>query len=145
MTQQLQAHLAATTKSVSPLGAFVAKTVFRWLPPAGILPLASGTGLAGFDVATFFTGKAWNQHLEWPAPIYMEGGRVEALVREAVKFPPIDLDDKEMLWLYSVRQNIRALDEGNRVQPYAVFANANIPFLGEPRFDRSHANYSNFV
>jgi len=145
MREQLSAHLDLLTKTVSPLGTFAATTRFRWLPPAGIVPLSSSTGAAGFEVAAFFTGKTWNQHRTWPQPIYMEGGRLETLLRMSAQYPPIDLDDQEMLRLYSVRQNLRALHEGKSVQPYAVFTNANLPFYGEPRFDREHWNYANFA
>jgi hypothetical protein len=144
MREQFRGQLDGIRQG-SSLGTYQARTAFRWLPPAGLVPLASGSGATGFDTASFFTGKTWNRHQNWPAPIYMEGGMVETLLRVSAQNPPVDLDDPEMVWLYSVRENIRALDAGRSVQPYAVFANANLPFFGEPRFDRAHANYSNVL
>jgi hypothetical protein len=70
---------------------------------------------------------------------------VETLLRESARYPPVDLQNEEMIWLYAVRENQRALDTGINVQPYVVFANANLTFYGEPRLDRAHWNYSNFV
>ncbi|HEX3527310.1 MAG TPA: hypothetical protein VH988_09605 [Thermoanaerobaculia bacterium] len=153
MVQQFREQLDSILKTASPLGTFRAKTSFRWLPPAGIVPVADGTGAAGFAVDTFFSGKTWNRHRTWTNPIYMESGRLEALLRAAAHYPPIDLDDKEMLWLYSVRRITRAPSRtlsralfGARAAPtYAVFANANLPFYGEPRFDREHWSYANFL
>jgi hypothetical protein len=144
MREQFRAQLEVIREG-SSLGSYQAKTAFRWLPPAGLVPLSSGSGATGFDAGNFFTGKTWNLHPHWPAPIYMEGGMVETLLRVSAQYPPVDLDDKEMVWLYSVRENIRALATGHTVQPYLVFANANLPFFGEPRFDRAHANYSNLL
>lgn len=141
MREQFRAQL----QSIAPSSAYVASTNFRWLPPAGLLPLTSGSGATGFSADTFFTGKTWNRHTKWPAPVYMEGGMLESLFRLSSQYPPIDLQDKEMIWLYSVRENMRALHTGTAVQPVAVFTNANLPFHGEPRFDRAHWNYANFV
>jgi hypothetical protein len=144
MREQFRAQLDVVRQG-SSLTTYQARTAFRWLPPAGLVPLSSGSGATGFDAASFFTGKTWNLHPHWPAPIYMEGGMVETLLRTSAQYPPADLDDAELVWLYSVRQNIRTLDTGSSVQPYVVFANANLPFFGEPRFDRAHANYSNLL
>jgi hypothetical protein len=141
MREQFRMHLDTIARSTT----YTAMTNFRWVPPAGFVPLASGSGATGFDVQSFFSGKTWNRHATWPNPVYMEGGMVEALLRESSRYPPVDLQSTEMIWLYSVRENFRALDTGGNVQPYTVFANANLPFYGEPRLDRAHWNYSNFV
>jgi hypothetical protein len=141
MREQFRMHLQTISRSVS----YTASTDFRWLPPADLIPLASSSGATGFDAPVFFTGKTWNRHANWPAPVYMEGGMLEPLLRMSAQHPPVDLQDKEMIWLYSVRENLRALHTGGNVQPVAVFANANLPFFGEPRFDRAHWNYSNYM
>jgi hypothetical protein len=141
MREQFRMHLQTIAGSAS----YTAATNFRWLPPADVIPLSSSSGATGFDANTFFTGKTWNRHATWPAPIYMEGGMLEPLLRVSVRFPPVDLQDEEMIWLYSVRENVRALHAGSTVQPVAVFANGNLPFFGEPRFDRAHWNHSNYM
>jgi hypothetical protein len=141
MREQFRMQLQSITAS----NAYTATTNFRWLPPAGVVPLASATGATGFNVDAFFTGKTWNRHPGWPAPIYMEGAMLEPLLRLSAQYPPVDLEQKEMIWLYSPRENLRALHTGGNVQPVTVFANANLPFFGEPRFDRAHWNYSNYL
>lgn len=146
MILQFQQQLAAKVQeTIGTLAGIQAKSFLRWMPPAGLVPIAAGNGSTGFDVHTFFTGKTWNLHQGWTSPIYIEGGAVEPLLRQSPQYPPIDLDDREMVWLYWVHENIRALHTGSAVKPYVVFTNANLPFAGEPRFDRSHANYSNFL
>lgn len=141
MREQFRMQLQSITGSAL----YQARTNFRWLPPAGLVPLAGPAAGNGFNVDAFFSGKTWNRHVSWPAPVYMEGGMLEPLLRLSAQYPPVDLQDKEMIWLYSVRENIRALHTGGTVQPVAVFANANLPFFGEPRFDRAHWNYSNYL
>ncbi|HYI13093.1 MAG TPA: hypothetical protein VEK57_28865 [Thermoanaerobaculia bacterium] len=141
MREQFRMHLGTIATSTT----YSAMTNFRWLPPAGLVPLSSSSGAAGFDVQNFFDGKTWNRHITWPSPVYMEGGMVESLLRESSRHPPVDLEDEEMIWLYSVRENMRALHTGQTVQPYVVFANANLPYYGEARIHRAHVNYANFV
>ncbi len=145
MRDQFKEHLRAVLDVASTPANVQASDSFRYLPPAGLVPLASAANPRAFVVTSFFQGKTWNSHANWPQPVYMEGGMLEALLRDSAKYPPVDLQDPEMIWLYSVRQNIVALNTSGSIQPYVVFANAGMPFFGEPRFDRSHFNYANFV
>jgi len=135
MLQQFQAHLTGIPLST----AFQAADVFRHLPPAGLVPITKSNGGSGFDYLKFFGGKTYR------SPVYVEGGAVEPLLRIASRYPPVDLLDHEMIWLYNVRGNIQAAQAANAVQPVLLFANANVPFCGEARFDLSHAYYANFV
>ncbi|HEX7831709.1 MAG TPA: hypothetical protein VF787_18790 [Thermoanaerobaculia bacterium] len=111
-----------------------ARNVFRFLPPAGFLPVSNG-GTIRFEAETFFSGKAHNK------PLYIEAADVEAILRESVHYPPVDLEDDEMVRLYLVHEN--------RVAPrsthYVLFANANLPYHANARFNRSHFSFSNFV
>jgi hypothetical protein len=76
----------------------------------------------------------------------MEGARVGALVRHASAFAAHDLDSKQMLWLYFVRQNAKAIaDLAETSRFYMIFASGHVPFAGEARFDISLWNYSNYV
>ena len=77
----------------------------------------------------------------------MEGARLERLIRTSFLYPPIDLSNKEMLWLYQVRENQQAIDAGSSTPPklYMVFANGHIPFQGEAQYDLNYWNYANFV
>jgi hypothetical protein len=119
---------------------FVARNEFRWLPPVGLLPLAKNGETTGFSYTQFFSGKTYRP------PTYIEGGMTETLIRQAITSPPINLNDPEMIWLYSIRENIQTVHGGSAtVQPAMIFANANVDFFGEARFDRSHFDYSNFI
>lgn len=129
---------------------------FRYLPPAGFLPVSSGA-VRRFDPATFFAGKTTS------VPWYIEAGDVEAILREAVHYPPVDLEDPELVWIYLVRENrASSIDLGEAapdpfgiqstaraksfgVPHYVLFANANVPFFGNSRFNRSHFDFANFV
>jgi hypothetical protein len=83
----------------------------------------------------------------------MEGARVGALVRLACTFAAHDLeteeipnDPKQMLWLYRVRENAKAIDEGSSAtRDYMIFTSGHVPFAGEARYDISLWNYSNYV
>ena len=139
MREQFDDHLGDLEDSVgSP--ALRARDHFRFLPPVGLLP-ESRPGAVRFDFRQFFDGKTFSE------PVYIEGGDLKTLLREAVHYPPIDLHDPEMVWLYYVRENRQTVADGGAGIPRGcvVFANANLPFHGEPRFDRSHYNYSNYL
>jgi hypothetical protein len=141
-----------------------ARRFFRFLPPAAFLPVSSGA-TKRFDYLTFFSGKTCSQ------PWYIEGGDVEAILRESVHYPPVDLDEPQMVWIYFVREN-RAPRSGGElpilsfadlapvdvtarfalpafpvfddVPQYVLFANGNVPFFGHTRFHRSYFDFSNF-
>ena len=118
----------------------VATDYFRYLPPAGLLPLTGIKGSRGMDYLRFFGGLKWNP------PFFMEGVKLESLIRSSFSYPPIDSSTKKLIWLYWVRENIQTINTNtsNFPQAYLVFANGYIPYQGDARFDLSHANYSNF-
>jgi hypothetical protein len=115
-----------------------ANTSMRYLPPAAVIPTADSLN-GGFDYTLFFDQKTYNE------PVFIEGGMVEPLLRISAQYPPVDLQNPEMVWLYWVRENMQAAQTGGGVQTALIFANADLPFFGEPRFDRSHWNYSNYI
>jgi hypothetical protein len=120
---------------------FVANQNFRYLPPVGIIPEVLGTRRNGFDYRTFFTGVTYRE------PVYIEGARVEPLIRQAVRYTALDLTSGEMLWLHYVRENRQAIDRGktNAPQSYLIFSSGHAPFFGEARFDVARWNYSNYA
>ncbi|APR76893.1 Hypothetical protein A7982_02240 [Minicystis rosea] len=138
MLLQFQDHLDALADGVpEPI---VAKDHFDYLPPAGVMPLGGTPGFRGFLPSVFFQG------LKIRDPIYIEGARVEALLRRALRFPPMKVPSEEMLWVYHVRENAYKADghDGARVQPYAIFASGQIPYAGEAVFDVAHWDYASF-
>jgi hypothetical protein len=135
----------------SELEKMKATSYFRYLPPAGILPLAAKKGSQGIKLVNFASGltlrdKAILEILAFPDRIFMEGAKLGPLLREAAKYPPIDLKSRELIWTYLVRENIQAIDEQppKLFQPYLVFTNGQMPFAGDARFDLSYWAYSNY-
>jgi hypothetical protein len=142
---QFQTHLA---ELVAPGGAVPAdaRSAFRYLPPAGVLPLADA-GSPGFDRARFFVGCTTRR------PVFMNGARLLHLLDGSFAFPPIDLrtlprtGGTELIWLYRLYENAAVLDRvlpGNADREVIVFANGNLPFFAESRFDVARFDYSNF-
>jgi hypothetical protein len=118
-----------------------------YLPPAGVLPMREtpkgGAAFDGFSVARFFDG------FQVRDPIYVEGARVEHLLRSALAYPPMDLEEagaSRVIWVYRVRENDMAVDARTAgVTPYAVFATAQVPYFGEARFDVGRWDYASFA
>ncbi len=118
----------------------VATRYFRYLPPVGLLPLASVDGPSGFDYQAFFQGMTVNE------PVFVEGARVETLFRDYLSYPAIDLASQEMIRLYRVRENMQWIDSGplHPPAPCLIFTNGHIPDHGAAHYDLSRWSYSNF-
>ncbi len=142
MSQQFQAQVDDLLRLEPAPASIRAKDRFRYLPPAGIVPMA-GSATIGFDPLTFFSSTT--RGLTGADPLYIEGSRVQHLFRTAAAFPPIDLQKPEMIWAFWVRENIQAFQSNPAVAPYMVFASGHLPYLGEPRYNLSHWTYSNFI
>jgi hypothetical protein len=110
---------------------------FRYLPPAGFLPLAGGS-FAGFTTDGFF---AQIPHRD---PDFIDGEILGHLVASALAYPPRDPADGELLWVYRPWQNAKAIDSGSAVQPYLVFASGQMPPMARSRFDTARWNYANY-
>jgi hypothetical protein len=149
MFRQFQDQLEALRDAVGSVQNLVSRDYFRYLPPVGFVPVTeSGVGSASrFTEAKFF------ERITCRQPVFMEGARVGALVRLACTFAAHDLetgeipnDPKQMLWLYRVRENAKAVDEGSSAaRDYVIFTSGHVPFAGEARYDISLWDYSNYV
>lgn len=115
----------------------VATDHFESMPPVGLLPIG-GPGDFGFHYLEFFTG------LTVRNPVFVEGGRLEELIRSSLVYPPIDLASGDVIWLYVVRENVQAADEGSPRQEFMAFASGLMPFEGNAQFDLSHWDYANY-
>ena len=104
----------------------VVDNYFRFLPPAGLLP---------FNQTQFF------QNIPFFGPRFLEGAHLSALLKEAHQYAPIDLNQKEMIWLYQVRENDQAIKGGENVQPVIVFVTAHIAPQWVKRLDVARWNY----
>src|SRR5206468_4286478 len=111
------------------------------LPSAGLLPVAGGAPGKAFNYQTFFQGFVYREPI-----VFTEGARLEPLLRSSLEFPPFDLTDPSMFWLYAERETFQAIVAGgaNVPQAYYAFATGHMPFYGLARFDVSEWDYSNF-
>lgn len=135
----------------------VATTRFEHLPPVGILPAFGvqqipdqlprnpGRTSRGFDYRQFFQNHFQNKTMR--EPVFIEGAQLRSLILESFDYPPIDLNSHELIWLYAVRENRQAYNNSTttRPQPTLVFANGQMPYRGNARYDVNRWDYSNFA
>lgn len=137
----LQFQDQITALFLSGAGNVTAKDYFYLLPPAGIIPVQSKNSTQGYRYQIFFEGFTYRD------PVYIDGATMASLIRNALLYWPIDTSSKELVWLYSVRQNQQAIDPSytTSVQRYLLFATGHMPFAGSARFDLAHWDYSNYA
>jgi hypothetical protein len=134
MFLQFQDQVDALRSNVPNLETAVSTSFFRFLPPAGLLPLRSGS-FKGIFVDSFFSGRPHR------TPEFIDGARLGALFRESLDYEPVDLSQSEMVWLYKVRQN----EQAAAVQPYVIYTSAHVPYQATARVDVARWNYSNYA
>lgn len=141
MMLQFQEQIEEMRVNETSLAAIEAKQRFAYLPPVGIIPRSGGKSSRGFDYVRFFN------NLTYREPVFIEGAKAEQFISTALMYTPINLQSKEMLWLYSVRENIRMIDHSTSTLPHAylIFASGHMPFIGEARYDLSRWNYGNYA
>jgi len=132
---QFQAQLADLSAPTANPIALQATAAFEHLPPAGILPLATSHWPSSFNLETFFTSLTTTV-----VPLYIEGAKLDDLVRQSFAFPPVDLSSEEAIRLYLVREN-----EQGSGQPYVVFANGHLPYRADAEFDLAYWDFANYA
>ncbi len=136
---QFQDQLDDLIHSESSPAAISAQLYFRFLPPAGLLPLADPAGARGLTIPGFFFGRTVH------GPVFIEGARLHPVMAAAGGFPAIDLEQQEMTWIYLLRENREPATPGAMPPAAAaLFVSAHLPFFGDARFDVNRWNYSNF-
>jgi hypothetical protein len=110
---------------------------FRFLPSCGLLPLPRAPR-PGFDLKRFFEGLTTRS----PIP-HVPEGRLTALLRLALGYPPIDLARHELIWLYLYPPNAEASAAGD-AQPYVVFVNGAVPYAADAVQDLSRVQLGNY-
>lgn len=116
-----------------------ANDFFRYLPPAGLLPLVDAARPRGLTVPGFFGGRTYRD------PVHIEGARFWPALSAAIAFPAIDLGQDTMTWVYLIRENRQSASPGAASEPaMAVFLSGHLPFFGDARFDVNRWDYSNF-
>ncbi|MGZ7105613.1 MAG: hypothetical protein ACXVKC_09270 [Candidatus Angelobacter sp.] len=141
MFLQFQDHLHDLLAPSGNGPAIQANQFLRYLPPAGLLPI-SGVGTSkGINHLTFLTGETFRK------PQFVEGARLSALIRDSFAYPPIDLTEQVMVWLYWVRENMQSINSGQPGAPnaYIAFASGHMRNYGLPHFDVNRWDYSTYA
>jgi hypothetical protein len=112
---------------------------FEYLPPVGMLPLATSIAQFGFDLEVFFGGRQLKN------VAMFDGEKLRPLLREALSHEPINLNGDEKIQLYLIRENFTALQANQVKQITVVFAKRSLPYFGTARFDFAQWNLSRFV
>ena len=137
---QFQHHLADLLANEVFATLISASAYFRFLPPAGLLPLADIGRPRGVTIPGFFAGRTLRD------PVHIEGARLRKILAFALEYTPVDLDQDEMIWTYLVRENRQpATADGPRPADTTVlYTGAHLPFFGEARFDINRWDYANY-
>lgn len=128
---QFQEHLTSLFRSSSDKrlrSGVKAKDYFLFLPAVGMIPLdKDGADKYSEDIKIKFF-----EDLAVRAPVFIEGVKLRHLISTSFSYDPIDLEKKELTWLYRVRQNMEFIDKypGKGGQAYLVFSSGYIPFQG---------------
>lgn len=104
------------------LSTVAATQYFRYLPPAGLLPVASGA-LTGFNPATFFGAKG-------SSIATIDGDLLPVLLEQALSHEPIDLNGSKTVQLYYVKENAGVAGTQN-IRKSLVFARHSLPYMGQ--------------
>jgi hypothetical protein len=133
---------------------FSARDSFRYLPPVGIIPVTGSRSVSGFVPLRFFDGIPLRSRLDDGSlnPPVIEGAKVQALIRNALSYPPIRLEDstnssnQEMVWIYQVRENQQAIASATLTppQPYLIIISGHVPDRGDAQYDISHWSFGNY-
>jgi hypothetical protein len=135
MLAQFQDHLVDVRLGNTSPQSIAAGEVFRFLPPVGLLPITGTASAPAFDYPTFF-GAAVTR-----GPAVVDAANMEALVRLALPYAPIDLQDSPVVWLYQIRENLPSPGQTTTPAPYLLFTTGHVPFMGRASFDLGRWDY----
>ena len=140
MLLQFQDQLQDLAAQASPQTVIAAQH-FNYLPPIGAIPHEDNVSGAGFDYETFFAG------MKYRKPVFIEGAKVEPLIRRCLNYPPTDLHSGEMVWLYWVAQNMMTIEKRPARLPraYLIFTSGHVPYQGQGQYDLAHCNFGNYA
>jgi hypothetical protein len=142
MFMQFQAQIDELTSPFVLPDAVTARTHFRFLPAVGLVPVPEERNANDAETTHFF------KELTYRGPAFINGAHLGSLVRESADYPPIDTERHELVWLYRVRENRRAIDVSTttpRPRSFCVFASGHMPYRAEARFDAAYMNYGNYA
>lgn len=124
------------------LGAITARSHCRYLPPVGIIPVPEETDDTDAMATRFFNGMTCR------GPVFINGARLEAVVRDSFCYPPVDAQGEELVWLYRVAENRIAINSAHGTKTpgsYLAFASGHLPYAADARYDLARFDYSNYA
>jgi hypothetical protein len=148
---QFQDHLRWLLDSELVHSQIKARYYFRYLPAAGLLPLATGNR-TGFTVLNFFDDVP---HPHRKSIQYINGEQLRSILDQSWNYPPVDLaaasqffsvppEEEEMVWLYRPWQQEKARTAGKTDRSYVVFTSAHMSPMNLPRFNVARWDYSHY-
>lgn len=135
-----------STNEVDNMRTMVATQRFTTLPPFGFLPMVGGGSITGFEFNTFF-GTFSQRPLSTDTIAMTNGNLLRPLLQEALYHDPISLigpDTSSKFQLYSIWENIQAVQSGLTDQLTLVFASSTLPYRGIARFGYANLGLSHF-
>ncbi len=139
MIQQFAEDIGSSQPEINDFRKVAAVDYFYFLPPVGMLPLATSLSKAGFNLDNFFGDKRFDD------VAMLDGERLQPLMREALKHEPINLYSDEKFQVYFVKENFLAAQAKQIKQLTVVFAKRSLPYYGTARFDLAGWDLSRFV
>jgi hypothetical protein len=133
---QFQDHLASIIRSGVAPSLIDATAHFEFLPPVGFVPIGAARSV---DLSRFFGG------IKTRGPFFIEGARVDPLIRGGLPTAPIDIASRELVWLYQVRQNDQAVIAGQVKQSFAMFTSGFVPYGANAQFDLAYWDFANYA
>jgi hypothetical protein len=131
MFRQFQEHIFTLAAANGKLPSVTARSHFKWLPPAGILPW-----LTDAEALAFFAGMTVR------GPLHIDATSAEPLIRESFDMPAVETASPEAVWLYRIAQN--RMDPAHPA-PVMLFASGHLPYRGDARFNLNYWNYANYA
>jgi hypothetical protein len=101
----------------TPITSLQITDYFRYVPPAGIVPILDIGSPKGFDANTFF-GK-----FSSGTPTVLPGTKFNQLIHNSLLHVAVDLSRPGMLQLYQLAPNTAAVAQGSDNQIYILFVN----------------------
>lgn len=126
---QFHDHLRILLQGSGSPASLRVEEVFRYLPPAGLVPLTSARFSRGFSAVRFFESFVG----EGARPL--RSGQVAELLQESLLHPAIDLERADFIQIYEVRESLSAQTGSQPPQPFLVFAARTLRYIGaQPRY-----------
>ena len=141
---QFQEHVASivgSTLGQSALNLVAARTHFRYLPAAGLIPLSDAPSERGFVYDMFVAG------IVHRGREFIEGSGLKALLGDSLTHRRFDVDGAEALWTYEVRENAEAIATatGSPPQRVLVISSGQMEHASWARFDVARWDYANYA